>query len=70
MVNKKRKRKFVFQGRLYYWRINMQCWFCPAMLVIFSEEKLFRIERALDYSTYKLPITPAYIRSVLEEHSA
>jgi len=70
LVNKEGKRKFVYQDRLYYWRVNQDCWFCPATLIIFSEDKKFRLEYAVDYSTDKFPITPAFIRNVLEKQFA
>lgn len=68
MVRKKGNQKFEFQGKLYYWRVDQDCWFCPATLCIVSGDKRFRIEYTLDYSIDKFPITPSYIRSVLEKH--
>jgi len=69
VVRKKGNRKFVFQGKLYYWCVKEYCWGDPLKLLIISGDKKFRFEYTLDYFSDELPITPAYIRGALERHT-
>jgi len=61
------KRKLEFQGKRYYWGVVGDFPCCLHKLCIVSEDKKIRIAYELDYSIHPYPITPSYIKSVLEK---
>lgn len=65
MVTNKGKRKIVYEGRIFYWfvRINEDR---KLRIYIVSEDKKINLEHPPFDS--EIPITPAYIRKLLDEY--
>lgn len=63
MVNKKGKRKLIYAGKIFYWFVRIDD--AGHRIHIVSDEGKHLAYPFLDT---EVPVTPGYIRKLLEEH--
>lgn len=67
MVSKKKKRKIIYQDRVFYWFVKRNAEGIPGIFLL-SEDKKIRFERPL--FDREVPVSSLYIRQLLQEYFA
>ena len=67
MIAKKGKRKFEYEGKIFYWFVRKNSSGVPRIHIL-SEDKGINLEYPLFDS--EVPVTPAYIKHLLESQFA
>lgn len=67
MVSKKKKRKIIYQDKVFYWFVRRNAEGIPRIHLL-SEDKKIRLERPL--FDCEVPVGSLYIRQLLQEYFA